>query len=520
MKLRELFEASKTAVFAFGRMNPPTIGHKKLVDVVAAQAGDPYIFLSQSQKPKTDPLDFPTKLKLAQAFFPNVTVGDNNVRTIIQALQKVESMGYDSITYVAGSDRVASFEKLLNDYNGKEYNFNSIKVVSAGERDPDADGAEGMSASKMRAAAAEGDLESFKQGVPQQEVADEMYAAVRQGMGIKDAVPVQGVAEGWKQKAIQQALIVYNTNKAVKKHKEKEAEKRKSDEKQVKDQGMGVKDAVPAKSIKEENNMKVLEILKSKTDVFLDQLAEAATSADAAALTQAVKDFQTKAGIDADGKVGPVTRKAMQSAIANTAPAAEPAAEPAAAAPATAPVAAPAAAPAQPYTSATTNNATTAAIAKGPSQNVQTTANPDTTDADAAAASNVVAKLKANGAVQAPAAAPQQAAPQQAASQQAAPQQAAPAGTKVSNQQASSNTTKQGNTTTTNTTASANIQGLDMGAARKTPEYQRIYQATSGKDKRMKVKAADMKYRNEIAKGTIKAAAPQQAATTGSSEDF
>ena len=184
MKLRELFEASKTAVFAFGRMNPPTIGHKKLVDVVAAQAGDPYIFLSQSQKPKTDPLDFPTKLKLAQAFFPNVTVGDNNVRTIIQALQKVESMGYDSITYVAGSDRVASFEKLLNEYNGKEYNFKSIKVVSAGERDPDADGAEGMSASKMRAAAAAGDLESFAQGVPDKKLAQTMYDAVRTGMGI------------------------------------------------------------------------------------------------------------------------------------------------------------------------------------------------------------------------------------------------------------------------------------------------------------------------------------------------
>jgi nicotinic acid mononucleotide adenylyltransferase len=246
MRLREIFEAPETtAVMAFGRMNPPTIGHAKLVDAVVSQGGDPYIFLSQSQKPKTDPLAFEDKLRYAKFFFPNVTIGNPEVKTIIQALQKVAALGYANLIYVAGSDRVASFEKLLNDYNGKEYNFNSIKVVSAGERDPDADGAEGMSASKMRAAAAEGDLESFKQGVPQQEVADEMYAAVRQGMGIKDAVPVQGVAEGWKQKAIQQAAIVYNINKAVKKHKEKEAEKRKSDEKQVKDQGMGIRDQLP-----------------------------------------------------------------------------------------------------------------------------------------------------------------------------------------------------------------------------------------------------------------------------------
>ncbi len=194
MLLRELYEASKTAVFAFGRMNPPTIGHKKLADAVAAQAGDPYIFLSQSQQPKTDPLDFPTKLKLAQAFFPNITVGDASVRTIIQALQKIEAMGYDSIIYVAGSDRIEDFKTLINKYNGAEYNFNNIEVVSAGERDPDADGAEGMSASKMRAAAAEGNFAAFAQGVPDKKLAQTMYDAVRRGMGVKDTVPAEGMA--------------------------------------------------------------------------------------------------------------------------------------------------------------------------------------------------------------------------------------------------------------------------------------------------------------------------------------
>ena len=95
MLLRELFEASsKTAAIAFGRMNPPTIGHEKLVNTIATQKADPFLFITQSQKPKTDPLPFNIKLEFAKAAFPNVTVGDAGVRTIIQALQKVESMGY------------------------------------------------------------------------------------------------------------------------------------------------------------------------------------------------------------------------------------------------------------------------------------------------------------------------------------------------------------------------------------------------------------------------------------------
>ena len=193
MRLRELFEAPATAVMAFGRMNPPTIGHAKLVDAIKSQPGDPFIFLSQSQKPKTDPLSFQDKLRYAKFFFPNVTIGNPEVKTIIQALQKVESLGYQQLIYVAGSDRLQSFEELLNKYNGKDYTFKSIKVVSAGERDPDADGAEGMSASKMRQAAVDNDIESFKQGVPQQEVADEMFAAVRKGMGVMDAVPAESI---------------------------------------------------------------------------------------------------------------------------------------------------------------------------------------------------------------------------------------------------------------------------------------------------------------------------------------
>ena len=194
MLLRELYEApKKVAVAAFGRMNPPTIGHEKLVNKVKSFNGDHYIFLSQTQKPKDNPLPFDVKLEFAKQFFPGVNVGHPSVRTPIQMLQMLEKLGYTDVIYVAGSDRVASFEKLFNDYNGKEYNFNSITVENAGERDPDADGAEGMSASKMRLAAAEGNLEAFSQGVPKPALAQKMYDAVRKGMGVKDEVPANEI---------------------------------------------------------------------------------------------------------------------------------------------------------------------------------------------------------------------------------------------------------------------------------------------------------------------------------------
>ena len=196
MFLRELFEApKKVAVAAFGRMNPPTIGHEKLVEKVKSFEGDHYIFLSQTVKPKDNPLPFDVKLQFAKQFFPGVNVGHPSVRTPIQMLQMLEKLGYTDVIYVAGSDRVASFDKLFNDYNGKEYNFNSITVENAGERDPDVDGAEGMSASKMRAAAALGDYESFAQGVPTPALAEKLYDAVRNGMGVKDKEPAEGLDE-------------------------------------------------------------------------------------------------------------------------------------------------------------------------------------------------------------------------------------------------------------------------------------------------------------------------------------
>ncbi|MEK9804800.1 MAG: hypothetical protein VW551_00705 [Euryarchaeota archaeon] len=199
MLLRELYEApKKQAVLAFGRLNPPTIGHAKLVDAIKKQDGDHYLFLSQTQKPKTDPLDFATKLKFAKQFFPGINIGHESVRTPVQALEMLQGLGYTDIIFIAGSDRVAGFQKLFDTYNGQPdksgnvpFKFDSINVLSAGERDPDADDVSGMSASKMRAAAAAGELETFAQGVPDAKLAKTMYDAVRKGMGVKDVEPVE-----------------------------------------------------------------------------------------------------------------------------------------------------------------------------------------------------------------------------------------------------------------------------------------------------------------------------------------
>jgi septum formation topological specificity factor MinE len=196
MLLRELFQQDeKTAVIAFGRLNPPTVGHAKLVEKIVSIPGDHFLFLSHTQKPKTDPLDFSTKLKFAQQFFPDITIGHPSVKTPVLALEYLQGQGYTDVIFVAGSDRVDGFQKLFDTYNGQPdktgkipFKFNSIRVVSAGERDPDADDVSGMSASKMRAAAAAGDLEAFAQGVPDKKLAKTMFDAVRRGMGVSESL--------------------------------------------------------------------------------------------------------------------------------------------------------------------------------------------------------------------------------------------------------------------------------------------------------------------------------------------
>jgi nicotinic acid mononucleotide adenylyltransferase len=174
----------KTAIISFGRMNPPTIGHLEIVRKMKSLTGDKFLFLSHTNKPKTDPLDFDTKAYFASMLFPGINVGDKSVRTVIQALQRMDALGYDNIVFVAGQDRVAEFEKLINAYNTKEYSFNSITVVSAGERDPDSDGVVGMSASKLRQAAQENNFEVFSAGVPDQRLARALFEKVKEGLSI------------------------------------------------------------------------------------------------------------------------------------------------------------------------------------------------------------------------------------------------------------------------------------------------------------------------------------------------
>jgi len=177
MYLRELFlreDDRATAVFAFGRFNPPTIGHQKLIETVLSTAekanGKAYLFLSHKQNNKTDPLDFKSKQSYIQQFYPNLAVGDAGANTIIKALQKIQAEGRTRIIMVAGSDRVEEFQKLLNQYNGKPdkagndlYKFDEIKVVNAGQRDPDAEGVSGASASKARELANKGQEQEFMQ---------------------------------------------------------------------------------------------------------------------------------------------------------------------------------------------------------------------------------------------------------------------------------------------------------------------------------------------------------------------
>ena len=180
------------AVITFGRMNPPTVGHAKLVDKVRQIArhsgGEPFVFLSHSHDSKKNPLDYATKFKFAKKAFGKVVQGSFS-RTIIQALSEVETWGYDEVIVVVGSDRVQEFSTLLKKYNGKDYKFDKIRVMSAGERDPDADDVSGMSASKMREYAEIHDLASFKQGLPPllHGKAAEVMQAVRTGLNLKES---------------------------------------------------------------------------------------------------------------------------------------------------------------------------------------------------------------------------------------------------------------------------------------------------------------------------------------------
>ena len=191
-----------TIAITFGRFNPPTIGHEKLLDRVSSVAeGDYRIYPSRSVDPKKNPLEPKEKIKFMQEMYPahkDAIVNDAEKGNIFNVLAALNEEGYSSVTMVVGSDRVAEFSNLLNKYNGTAYNFEELKVESAGERDPDAEGVEGMSASKMRAFAAEGNLKEFAKGVPggNEQMASNLMNAVRKGMGVREEE--ETVTELWQ----------------------------------------------------------------------------------------------------------------------------------------------------------------------------------------------------------------------------------------------------------------------------------------------------------------------------------
>ena len=226
MKFKEFIQESKEkhAVLAFGRMNPPTTGHGKLVDKVKDIAKEHdashHVVLSHSQDKAKNPLSSETKVKHAKRFFPNtnITVSDKEHPNFLTQAAKLHKQGVTHLHMVAGSDRTEEYHKLLHKYNGTHegalFNFKHIKVHSAGERDPDAEGASGMSASKMRAHASGGNFKEFKKGIPShvpEHHAKELYNDVRHHMGVKESIDAsfeELLFEGVHDKAIFKAVFL------------------------------------------------------------------------------------------------------------------------------------------------------------------------------------------------------------------------------------------------------------------------------------------------------------------------
>ena len=213
MRLRELFEAEeKHITFCFGRMNPPTIGHEQLLDTCKSVGGDYRIFVSQTQDKKKNPLDYSTKISFIKKMFPNhaANVVENQaLNTIGKVASFLYDQGYRHATIVGGSDRIDDLHKLLKDYNGVEgkahgyYKFDTLDAKSSGDREDGAEGVAGISASGARAAAANGDINAFAEATGAGKYVEELYAAVRKGLGVKEDVEeaLMGNALTWPEVA-------------------------------------------------------------------------------------------------------------------------------------------------------------------------------------------------------------------------------------------------------------------------------------------------------------------------------
>jgi hypothetical protein len=215
-----------TLTIAFGRFNPPTTGHEKLLDTVASSSdeGDYIIVPSRSQDKKKNPLDPDTKVSVMRQMFPQHSeriVNDNANRTIFDVLKKAHMDGYTNVRIIGGGDRVQEFEKLSNNYNGKLYAFDNVEVLSAGDRDPDGDDVSGMSASKQRKAAAEGDFTTFRKGVPASmnaKQARDLYNSIRAAMEIKEGWNMWEIAPKFDWKSLRENFVnknIFNVGQVV-----------------------------------------------------------------------------------------------------------------------------------------------------------------------------------------------------------------------------------------------------------------------------------------------------------------
>ena len=180
----------KKVVFTFGRMNPITKGHQRLVrkvkDLAKKDRADAHVYLSHTQDSKKNPLSYKQKIGYAKSAFGSI-VKQSNDKTVINILKSLQK-NYSDVVMVVGSDRVNEFKKLLDKYNGKDFKFDTVDVVSSGNRDPDADGVEGMSASKMRELAKQDNYVDFKMGLPnlREPKMKQIFTDVRKGMKLEE----------------------------------------------------------------------------------------------------------------------------------------------------------------------------------------------------------------------------------------------------------------------------------------------------------------------------------------------
>jgi len=279
----------KHVAFAFGRFNPPTVGHKKLIDTVvdASDGGDFYIFTSQSQDPDKNPLDYQTKVNFLKKLFADIQdkiVYDVSIKNVLQAADKLKANGYTDATFVCGSDRVPEFTKLLNTWNGmdKTPRFGVLNIISSGEREDGMEGVGGVSASMAREFVKNNDFESFKGTVPNNpQLAKELFDAVKQGMAtskkkIKECI-IQLINEILNEDESDVKQAVKKTNDALLAQRQIELSSAKDKEKEVSARQRMA--SSPEEKKKVDDELKTAkETVNSKTDLLKSEQQQSQSS--------------------------------------------------------------------------------------------------------------------------------------------------------------------------------------------------------------------------------------------------